>query len=132
MSVLKKMNMDKLILKKRMTKESKIKFQTIIPIVRNIVDFMSSCIEGENENDKIVSKCLINLLLNFLMVRLKTVNTDILGLKYSTSRLIISILQKQNNAETMMSLNQNGLELRNIYEYTIHFTKVQLVTIIDE
>jgi hypothetical protein len=31
-----------------------------------------------------------------------------------------------------MSLNQNGLELRNIYEYTIHFTKVQLVTIIDE
>lgn len=119
-------------MRKRLTKPTKIKYQTIIPVIKTIVDFMSSCISGDNENDKIISKCLINLLLNFLMVRLKTVGDDVLSLKYSTSKLIISILQKFNNDETMMSLNQNGLELRTIYEYTIHFTKIQLVTIIHD
>jgi hypothetical protein len=92
MGVLKKMNMDKLILRKRLTKEKKLKLKTIIPQVRTIVEFMASCISGDNENDKIVSKSLINLLLNFLMVRLKTVSDEILALKYTTSKLIIAIL----------------------------------------
>jgi hypothetical protein len=95
-SLLKRMEMERIIHTKKITSTRKIKFLEGIPMLKHIIDFLSGCLAGDNENDKIVCSLTINYLLNFLLARLKTVGQceDIINLKYSISKLILEIIKK--------------------------------------
>lgn len=129
-SMMKKMKFDHLSIKREIADAIWLPYKTNYPLLKIIVDLLTSSVGDNNENEVIISECLINLLMNFLLVRLHQIDSEIINLKYSAAKLIIQILKKKNSELTFLQLNQNGLELKTIYEYTIFLTKHQLIDLI--
>lgn len=129
--VMRKMKFDKMIIQKDTIKQYSPPFKNNYPVLKIMIDFFTSCIGNGNSNENIIAGVLINNLLNFLLFRVEDLDEEMLSLKYATSKLIDQILKKENSSDAILLLNQNGMELKIIYDYTIHFTKLQLIEIIE-
>lgn len=95
-----------------------------------IIDFLTSCVGDNNKNESIIARTLVNSLLNFLLYRITNMSGDTTALKLSTTKLLIQILKKKTAEKTFAILNQNGLELKIIYEYTLFLAKVLVCQLI--
>lgn len=71
-----------------------------------------------------------NKLLKFFFVSVVDADSEVMALKYSVSRLLVSILSKGGNHSSYNKLNESSLEMKRVYQFTVDFTKRLLLKLI--